>query len=179
MRQILSDFARFFCSCILAPLVIFRDIICVHIVENAFFDAFWSLCDLEIIEIRLKFFDLFWTIVVIVVFVRNWIKFIIWFNFWFNCEWIFSFFHRPFFRYTFRCFVNLFFRDCASRSRYATFAFFCALCATFAFCISTSTSCCCAWFEFEFKFMKFLHWFSCFKIFWIDAFWFEFAKFNA
>ena len=34
----------------------------------------------------------------------------------------FSFFHRLSFRYASRCSVNSLFRDCASRSRYATFA---------------------------------------------------------
>ena len=36
----------------------------------------------------------------------------------------FSFFHRSSFRYASRCSVNLLFRDCASRSRYASFASF-------------------------------------------------------
>ena len=119
-----ADFAKFFSSCILALLVIFRDTTYAHEVENAFFDAFWSLCNLETIEVRLelKSFDLFWTIGVIVVFVRNWIKFIIWFNFDPTVNEFFSFFHRWSFRYASRCSVTLLFRDCASRSRYAAFA---------------------------------------------------------
>ena len=36
----------------------------------------------------------------------------------------FSFCYRSSFRYASRCFVSLLFRDCASRSRYATFASF-------------------------------------------------------
>ena len=128
-------FAKFFFSCILTLLVIFRDTACVHEVENAFFDAFWSLCDLETINIRLEleFFDLFWTIDVIVVFVHDWIKFIISFNFWFNCEWIFFIFSSIVFSIRISMFCEFTFSRLCVAISLCNFCVFCTLCATFDF----------------------------------------------
>ena len=53
-------FAKFFFSCILALLVIFRDTTCIHeFDDDAILDAFWSLYCLRIKEIRELEFEFF------------------------------------------------------------------------------------------------------------------------
>ena len=171
-------FAKFFFSCIFALFVVFRDTTYAHeIDENAFFDAFWSLYCLEIKDFRVFEFEFseFWTFEIDVVFDRDWINFIIWFNFSFKCDWIFLIFSSRIFSMR-TSILDDFFISCVVFSL-CRFCVFCVLCAKSTFCMPRSTFL--ILFQFEFKFMKFLQWFRSFKIFRIDAFWFDFARFSA
>ena len=74
-------FRKFFFSCILALFLIFHDITYTYkLDDDVLFNAFQSLCCLEIKEIweiKFEFFESWFS----TVFGRGWIKFIIWFNF--------------------------------------------------------------------------------------------------
>ena len=108
-------------SFILALFVVFRDTTCTHeIDQDAFFDAFWFLYCLEINDITFEFCAI-WTLNVDV---RDWIKFIIWFNFVFKCDWIFLIFWSVVFSIRTSMLDDFLFRLYSLRSRYADSAHF-------------------------------------------------------
>ena len=124
IRLILQVLQSSFFFCIFTFFVVFRDIIYAHDVED---DRFvFDFC-LDINEIVFTFCEV-WSFVFDV---RDWIKFIIWFNFLIRYDWIFLIFSSIVFSIRISMLDDFFFRICSCRSQSANFAHF-APCLHFA-----------------------------------------------